>query len=144
VSVDAPAGVELTSVNLESVTGIFTARPAQSLGGSFDIDTDNNIFKATFGSSFGSISFGAVAPTGLSEEFLLSDLTAIGSLAAGGDLGDVDLIYVPEPASWMLLLLGSLFLTTATLTVRIHAERLRRARQPVHVPVADVHNLKHQ
>ena len=35
--------------------------PAQNLGGSFDNDADNNIFKATFGSSFASLSFGNVA-----------------------------------------------------------------------------------
>jgi hypothetical protein len=30
-------------------------------------------------------------------------LTAVGSLAGGGDLGAVDLIYVPEPSSLLLL-----------------------------------------
>ena len=69
---------------------------------------DNNIFKATFGSSFGSLSFGNVAQTGLSEDFVLNDLTVVGSLAGGGDLGDVDLIYVPEPASALLLAIGLL------------------------------------
>ena len=76
--------------------------------GSFDNDADNNIFKATFGSSFGSVSFGNVAQAGLSEEFMLSDLTVVGSLQGGGALGDVDLIYVPEPSSIALLVLGSL------------------------------------
>ena len=41
--------------------------------------------------------------SGLSEEFVLGDLTVIGSLTGGGDLGEVDLIYVPEPASALLL-----------------------------------------
>ena len=54
VAVDAPAGTELTSINIDSASGIFTGDPAQNLGGSFDNDADNNIFKATFGSSFGS------------------------------------------------------------------------------------------
>ena len=106
VSVDAPAGVELTSINIDSDAGIFTGDAARNLGGSFDNDSDTNIFKATFGSSFASLSFGNVAQAGLSEEFLLSDLMVVGSLAGGGDLGAVDLIYVPEPSTLLLLALG--------------------------------------
>ena len=104
---DAPAGAELTSINIDSVAGIFTGDAAQNLGGSFDNDGNDNIFKATFGSSFGSISFGNVAQSGLSKEFVLDDLTVVGSLAGGGDLGEVDLIYVPEPTSLVLLVLGA-------------------------------------
>ena len=110
LGVDAPAGTELTSINIDSVAGIFTGDPAQNLGGSFDNDADNNIFKATFGSSFGSISFGNVAQTGLPGEFILNDLTVVGSLAGGGDLGSVDCFcHVhadPEPSSLLLALLG--------------------------------------
>jgi hypothetical protein len=108
VWVDAPAGKQLTSVNIESAASIFTGAAAQNLGGSFDNDTDNNIFKATFGSSFGSLSFGNVAQPGLSQEMLANDLTVVGSLAGGGDLGPVDLIYVPEPATAVLAVLGVL------------------------------------
>jgi hypothetical protein len=115
LAVDAPAGKELTSINIDSAAGIFTGEAAANLGGSFDNDSDANLFKATFGSSFGSLSFGHVAQTGLSEQFLLSDLTVIGSLAGGGPLGDVDLIYVPEPTGAML---ASLALVTFALLVR--------------------------
>ena len=110
VSVDAPAGMELTSINIDSAAGIFTGKPSQNLGGSFDNDVDNNIFKATFGGSFGSLSFGNVAQSGLSEDFVTGDLTVVGSLAGGGGLGDVDLIYtpVPEPSTVVLLALGLL------------------------------------
>ena len=108
LAVDAPAGVELTSINIDSAAGFFTGESAQNLGGSFDNDADNNIFKATFGSSFGSLSFGNVAQPGLSEDFVLNDLTVVGSLAGGGDLGNVDLIYVPEPSTLVLLTLGLL------------------------------------
>jgi hypothetical protein len=107
ITVDAPAATQLTSINIDSKASVFTGEAAQNLGGSFDNDADNNIFKATFGSSFGSLSFGNVAQAGLSEEFILGDLTVIGSLAGGGALGNVDLIYVPEPSSSLLLMIGA-------------------------------------
>jgi hypothetical protein len=103
VSVDAPAGTELTSINIDSAAGIFTGEAAANLGGSFDNDADGNIFKATFGGSFGSLSFGNVAQAGLSEDFVMGDLTVVGSLAGGGELGAVDLIYVPEPSALALI-----------------------------------------
>ena len=112
LSVNAPANTELTSINIDSAAGLFTGQPAQNLGGSFDNDSDNNIFKATFGSSFGSLSFGNVAQPGLSQDLLLTDLSVVGSLNGGGDLGEVDLIYVPEPVSALLLLLGVVGLAT--------------------------------
>ena len=108
LAVDSPLGTELTSVNIDSASGIFTGAAAENLGGSFDNDSDNNIFKATFGSSFGSLSFGLVAQTGLSEDFVANDLTVVGSLAGGGDLGAVDLIYVPEPSTLAMLVFGML------------------------------------
>ena len=106
LAVDAPADTELTSVNIDSVASIFTGDAAQNLGGSFDNDRNDNIFKATFGSSFGSLSFGDVARSGLSKEFLIDDLNVVGSLAGGGDLGTDDLIYVPEPGSWLLFFIA--------------------------------------
>jgi gluconolactonase len=108
LAVDAAAGTNLTSINIHSAAGIFTGSPAQNLGGSFDNDANNNIFKATFGSSFGSLSFGNVAQSGLDQQFLLNDLTVVGSLAGGGAIGDVDLVYVPEPATGVLGLLAAL------------------------------------
>jgi hypothetical protein len=110
LAVDAPAGTELTSINIDSVAGIFTGSTAENLGGSFDNDADNNVFKATFGGSFGSLSFGNVAQPGLAENFLLGDLTVVGSLAGGGALGNVDLIYIPEPSSFVLLALSIVLL----------------------------------
>ena len=106
LSVDAPAGGELTSINIDSASGIFTGDAAGNLGGSFDHDADDNLFKATFGSSFGSLSFGNVVQVGLSEEFMLGDLTVVGSIAGGGSLGEVDLIYIPEPSALFLAIFG--------------------------------------
>ena len=52
-----------------------------------------------------------VAQTGLSEQFLLNDLSVIVLFAAGGaELRDVDLIYIPEPSTLVLLTLGLLSL----------------------------------
>jgi hypothetical protein len=106
LGVEVPADTELTSIYIESRSGIFIGDAAQNLGGDFDTDTDTNIFKATFGQSFGSLSFGRVAEAGLSEEFVTGDLTVIGSLAGGGELGPVDLIYIPEPSTVVILGLG--------------------------------------
>ena len=106
VDVDAPAGVGLTSINISSAGSVFTGGPAMNLDGDFDIFAADTIFKATFGSEFGTLSFGMIATTGLSEQFVLEDFTVDGSLATGGGLGDVDLIYVPEPTSLALLGLG--------------------------------------
>ena len=111
LAVDVPAETELTSINIDSAAGVFTGEPAVNLGGSFDNDSDGNIFIATFGSSFGSVTFGNVTQAGLSEEFVRGDLDVVGSLAGGGDLGNVDLVYVPEPASALLLLIGFVFAT---------------------------------
>jgi hypothetical protein len=106
LSVDAPAETGLTSISIDSAAGTFTGDAAENLGGSSDNDSDGNIFKATFGSSFGSLSLGKVAQAGLSEHFVSNDLSVVGSLAGGGDLGNVGLVYVPEPASALLLAFG--------------------------------------
>ena len=42
---DAPTCAVLTSINIDSAAGIFTGKPAQNLGGSFDNDASENIFK---------------------------------------------------------------------------------------------------
>lgn len=106
IAVDAPASTNLTSVNIDSAGRIFIAENANRnvLGSSFDTIDEGNIFKSIFnGVGFGSISFGNMAPPGLPEAFMANDLTVVGSLAGGGDIGQVDLIYIPEPSSLALL-----------------------------------------
>ena len=106
LSVDAPAGAELTSINVTSAAGRFAGEKPAALDGAFDNFAADNVFKASFGSSFGSISFGNVLPPGIAEGEIAADLSAVGSLAGGGDLGNVDLIYVPEPSAILLFTMG--------------------------------------
>ena len=110
VAVDVATGRELTSIEIDSAAGIFTGDPASNVDGLFDNHTPDNLFKATFGESFGSFSFGNVAQPGLSEAFMLEDLTVLGTLNGDGlgALRDVDLVYfpVPEPSSIALLAVG--------------------------------------
>ena len=106
LSVDAPAGQELTSINVTSAGGRFIGNRPTALDGAFDNFAADNVFKATFGGSFGSIRFGNVLPAGIAEGEIAADLSAVGSLAGGGDLGNVDLVYVPEPASMLLLIIA--------------------------------------
>ena len=106
IAVDAPAGREFNAIIIDSAAGIFTGDPALAPL-SATVNRTTVFSNTTFGSSFPSLSFGNVAQIGLSEDFVLNDLTVHGSLAGGGDLGNVDLIYVPEPTSLVLLLLAA-------------------------------------
>jgi cyclophilin family peptidyl-prolyl cis-trans isomerase len=82
----------LSSVEIVSASGIFTGSPASNLGGPFDVDTDVKIFKLsalTSGGSaigFGSLNFGNVAQTNLTDAFIRHDLTITGSLVPQGGL----------------------------------------------------------
>ena len=120
LSVDPAAGNELTSINITSAGSKFVGDKPAALDGAFDNFAADNVFKATFGGSFGNISFGNVLAAGIPEAELAADLTVVGSLAGGGDLGDVDLVYLPEPSSMLLGLLGAM----------IFASRIRGRRRP--------------
>lgn len=96
-------GLALTSLNIDSFASVFTADAALNLPGSFDIDADESLFKlGTAG--FDQLSFGNVMPSGLSESFVLADLTVFGSLQGSGGLGPVDLVYIPAPTTAALQL----------------------------------------
>ena len=106
LGVDTPLGTELTSINIGSAASIFHGSAAQHLDGPFHHAAADRVFLAAFGSSFGSLSFGNIAREGLAENVMLNGLTVVGSLSGGVDFGDVDLIYIPEPSSLLLALLG--------------------------------------
>ena len=108
LSVDAPVGTTLTSINISSARNKFIGNKPAVLDGAFDNFAADNVFKATFGGSFGSISFGAVLPAQLSENEVAADLSAVGSLAQGGDLGEIDLVYVPEPSGMLLFAMAAI------------------------------------
>jgi VCBS repeat-containing protein len=85
----------VTSLEIVSESGIFSGAPAQGLGGTFDVDNDFKIFKLTGdfrtnGSpiGFNNVSFGPVAQTGLTEAFVLNDLTISGSPEPSGVLSN--------------------------------------------------------
>ena len=44
---------------------------------------------------------------------MANDLTVVGSLAGGDDLGPVDLIYIPEPSTFALAAMGLVGLLAA-------------------------------
>ena len=107
-NVSVRTSAPISSFQLESASGAFTGEAAQGLGGPFDVDSDGKIFKATFGDQFSEVDFGPAAQTKLSESFLLNDLSATGSFAAGGTFGDqMELNYVPEPSTLVLCLLAA-------------------------------------
>ena len=70
----------VTTIDIVSASGIFTGESGDNLLGPLDIDEDHKIFKLVH-QGFTDVSFGAVAVPGLSEEFVLSDLTINGSIA---------------------------------------------------------------
>ena len=115
LSVDSPSGKNLTSINITSAASRFVGDKPATLDGAFDNFAADNVFKATFGGSFGSISFGNVLPAGLTEDEVATDLSAVGSLEGGGDLGEVDLVFVPEPTTMMI---GALSLCALLGTIR--------------------------
>ena len=94
-----------TSISIHSRHQMFVGEEAASLTGIFDVDSDGEIFKATFGTSFGPLSFGRVARAELSEDFIRTDLIVDGTFAGGGRINNVELVYVPEPTSLVLLLI---------------------------------------
>jgi hypothetical protein len=111
VAAEVP-GTELTVINITSSAGVFTGPGQRDLAERGILDNkDEHIWMANLGTSFGSFSFGNVAQTGLSEDFLINELTVFGALSGGGGIGAVDLRYIPEPSTLVLLSLGICIVT---------------------------------
>jgi hypothetical protein len=108
IALDAPNGRGFSSELIESAAGILTGTQPPILTGSYNIFTAYEIFHGFDEPclNFGLQGFGPAAEPGLSASFVRSDLTALGSLCGGGDLGEIDVIYVPEPSTVALLSLG--------------------------------------
>ena len=110
VSLDVPPGQELSSIFIRSDSSapIFTEC---AISGSIDPCGDTSFFHATFGGTFSSLSFGPILEPGLPQEFLVNDLSVLGSTAgasAGSAFRQADFIYIPipEPSSAGLLWFG--------------------------------------
>jgi hypothetical protein len=87
---------------LESASGIFDFH--ENADPIFTTHNENTL-ATDFGLSIGSISIGLVAQAGLSEAFLLLDLTGFASCGPTCDPAPPDLVYVgyvPEPSSFVI------------------------------------------
>jgi hypothetical protein len=114
VWIEPPPEKMLTSLSITSEAGVFDGAPPEQLDGPFDLFGPHRsspcrwyvacgadlsiLFKVTFGGSFGSRDVGNVAEPELARDYLLNDWYVAGSLAGGGALGDVNLVYVEDLA----------------------------------------------
>ncbi|MCA9167524.1 MAG: hypothetical protein KDB23_07635 [Planctomycetales bacterium] len=74
----------ITALEIMSRSAIFTGEPAQQLGTSpWDVDTDRKLFKMD-PAGFSQVDFGPVAATGLTANFVHSDLCVNGAWLGGG------------------------------------------------------------
>lgn len=99
------AGKQLTALEIISQSAYFDYElPCPPLA---FCDTTTKFFVVAPG-GFGDMDFGPILPAGLEAETLAKQFVVNGALAAGGGVGKVDLVYVPEPSSFVLLVLGAL------------------------------------
>lgn len=123
ISVDVPQDMQLSVVNITSGSQDFDWVCV------FDNCGERTLIRATFGSTItSSFSFGEVVAPGLSEEFLLSDLTVLADLSDGGGLVEADLVYiaVPEPNCCSLALTGLFVALAAGRSIRMARVLSRR------------------
>lgn len=70
-----------------------------------DTDQEGSLFKATFGSTIGAIGIGDLA---VREDAEPEGRNVVGSLAGGHGVGEVELVYVPEPSTLALVWLAAI------------------------------------
>ncbi|MCA9211665.1 MAG: hypothetical protein KDB27_01250 [Planctomycetales bacterium] len=97
--IDSTAG-PITTLELKSDSGYFTAGPHAALNGLFDVNTQTKIFKLD-PAGFSTLSLEGALQTGLSFTELGADLSIDGSYESGGGLASDGraTVLVPEPAS---------------------------------------------
>ena len=105
VSVDAPAGKQLTSVNIDR-RRVSSPASRSEPGRQFRQRQGQQHFQGDIRQQLWLAELWQRGPAGPDRGVRADDLTVVGSLAGGGDLGTVDLIYIPEPASLLLLGMG--------------------------------------
>lgn len=94
LSLDAPIGIagetKVSSLVIDSTSGIFTGSRPTALTNSFDVFRPNRLFKIDV-AGFNSISLDMPATPSLTETSLIQDLCIAGSLVGGGSLHGVRL-----------------------------------------------------
>lgn len=95
LSIRTEPGMEIMAVNLASSNGLFLPDSALNLGGALDTASDVNLRRVGIGETYGSFSLGAVAPTGLTREDLIDDLTVRVLFPSGESRGGLNVVVEP-------------------------------------------------
>ena len=99
IDVVAPEGAGVVAVDVASATGVFTGESAlssldaDSSAVGIERDTDVNIFRISFEEGLDGLGLGAVAETGLTEDFILGDVTVRVLFDDGHSYGLLELTY---------------------------------------------------
>lgn len=124
LSIDA-AGQQWSTLEITSASGLFTGTPAAGLVlPPFDVFSPTKYFLLKT-AGMGDTHLGQVLPTGINLTTLGDDLTVNGSVLPRGNINDaqwgpVDLVWIPEPASMLLLGLGMASILTFRRGGKIH------------------------
>lgn len=120
LQLDVPDGVGLFNAHVESADSLFITEncsvnfeirgPGAGVR-AFDTCESDHVFK---GGNFNDLYYGDIMPPGLSRAFVIEDLTARATIWGGPEVENIDLVYVPEPASMALLIAGIFIASSAT------------------------------